>query len=528
MVGGSNSSSFTVQEATATDAEFSDVETLSISGSRNDILSLVTTKAFKADSRVVKLLFTKGSNIGVGPIAIEGAYTFTDAMTTCTAAGQCQVPSFSVPAGTYNEPVSVQLSSETDGAEIYYTLDGNTPSKSSTKYTAAIVLSEAKTIKAIAVKDGMTDSEVNTAAYAFKPVQPTISGEKFFMTSTTVTLACTTDGAVVYYTTDGTAPSSTSTKYTAPFTLDATATVKAIAIKTGWTDSDVAEQEFSKIVVKMVAEAIAVIDAAGSAEVQNQYVEGIICQIDSYNESDKSITYWISADGTTTTKLKVNSGLGIDGAKFNAKTDLSEGDKVVVKGDLKKYNSNYQFNQGNQLVSRVTAEVASLAISGTPDKVKYGEGELFDPKGLVATATYNTGYKKVISEGLVWSNNLTDGKVTDAVTVKVTVQLGEIVSPAYDVNVTVTEQAPVLSLEEKTYTTAQTLTITAASGAKIYYTTDGTDPTNTSTEYTAPVELNTRGTYTFKVIAISAKGESAIVSATFVLNLPFASLEEPQ
>ncbi len=70
MIGGTNTSSIKVQGSS--DGEtFTDIETLSISGSQNDILTLTTTNAFAESVRYVKLVFTKGSNVGVGPITIS-------------------------------------------------------------------------------------------------------------------------------------------------------------------------------------------------------------------------------------------------------------------------------------------------------------------------------------------------------------------------------------------------------------------------------------------------------------------------
>ena len=69
MIGGNNTSSIKVQES-ADGETFDDLETLSISGSQNAVLTLATTKAFAATSRYIKLLFTKGSNVGVGPISL--------------------------------------------------------------------------------------------------------------------------------------------------------------------------------------------------------------------------------------------------------------------------------------------------------------------------------------------------------------------------------------------------------------------------------------------------------------------------
>lgn len=60
-----------------------------------------------------------------------------------------------------------------------------------------------------------------------------------------VTLETTTPGATIYYTTDGSTPDATDNEYTAPFTLTESATVKAIAIAAGFTDSAIAEAEFT-------------------------------------------------------------------------------------------------------------------------------------------------------------------------------------------------------------------------------------------------------------------------------------------
>ena len=61
--------------------------------------------------------------------------------------------------------------------------------------------------------------------------KPSITGTTPFYGETTVSIDCTTEGAAIYYTTDGTEPTTTSTAYTAPFTLNASATVKAISAK---------------------------------------------------------------------------------------------------------------------------------------------------------------------------------------------------------------------------------------------------------------------------------------------------------
>ena len=81
-------------------------------------------------------------------------------------------PTASVEAGTYTSAQSVELSTATEGADIYYTTDGTAPTTSSTKYTEAITVNADTTIKAIAVMEGCDNSEVLTAAYKINVIVP--------------------------------------------------------------------------------------------------------------------------------------------------------------------------------------------------------------------------------------------------------------------------------------------------------------------------------------------------------------------
>lgn len=89
----------------------------------------------------------------------------------------------------------------------------------------------------------------------------------------------------------------------------------------------------------------------------------------------------------------------------------------------------------------------------------------------------------------------------------------------------VTVTPPSFSLEAGTYTSAQTLELTADAGCSIYYTTDGTTPTNASTPYTSAITVNE--TMTVKAIAYDADGNaSSVVTKEYVFPETVASIAE--
>ena len=87
-------------------------------------------------------------------------------------------PIFSVLEGEYTEAQSVEISCATEGATIYYTTDGTDPTNESTRYTGAVTISSTTTLKAIAIKDGMNNSEVATALYTISISDYIIDFEK--------------------------------------------------------------------------------------------------------------------------------------------------------------------------------------------------------------------------------------------------------------------------------------------------------------------------------------------------------------
>ncbi len=209
-----------------------------------------STTEFSANttgSTCVSLLGTFGSfatNVTFTPAAggtRTATLTATDSLAssgtaTITGKGLSQTaatPSFSPAAGTYNVTQTVAISDATASVSIYYTTDGTTPTTGSTLYTAPITVSTSETIQAIATGSGLTSSAVASATYTISipATTPTFSpAGGTFTAAQTVTISDASAGVTIYYTTNGTTPTSSSTAYTAPIAVATTETLKAIAV----------------------------------------------------------------------------------------------------------------------------------------------------------------------------------------------------------------------------------------------------------------------------------------------------------
>jgi hypothetical protein len=155
---------------------------------------------------------------------------------TLTNEGTAHVatPGFFPPGGTYDAAQSVIISETTSDSSIFYTTDGTTPTTSSPTYIGPIAVSKSETINAIAVAPGYLQSATANAAYKITaPVAPTPG------VSQQITITEALAGATVYYTTDGTTPTTKSTKYTGPIALSSSSILKFIAVAPGYTTSNV-------------------------------------------------------------------------------------------------------------------------------------------------------------------------------------------------------------------------------------------------------------------------------------------------
>lgn len=172
-----------------------------------------------------------------------------------------------------------------------------------------------------------------------------------------VTLSAET-GTTIYYTTDGSVPTSGSNEYTAAINVSEDMTIKAIANKDG-EDSEISTATYVILDIATgteadpytVADAYTAIDAGVFLE--DVYAAGTVSEIvTAYNSEYGNITYNISSDGTTEgAQLQAYRGKSYNGDNFTSDDDIQVGDEVVVYGTLTKYGSTYEFAAGNQLVS---------------------------------------------------------------------------------------------------------------------------------------------------------------------------------
>ena len=128
-----------------------------------------------------------------------------------------------------------------DGKQ-YSAVNTKTDCAPNTEYTGYVRIPETDTQKASAVTSStQTAPKLTVAAPVFKP-----DGATSFRGTQTVEISCATPGASIYYTTDGTTPTSTGTIYSGAISLTSTTTIKAIAVKADMNDSAVAEATFTR------------------------------------------------------------------------------------------------------------------------------------------------------------------------------------------------------------------------------------------------------------------------------------------
>ena len=219
----------------------------------------------------------------------------------------------------------------------------------------------------------------------FDPVEGTYASAK------DVTISTTTTGATIYYTTDGSTPTTSSSTYSSAITVSSNKTIKAMAVKANYTDSDVATATYTFVSLAhegtqedpyTVADARNAIDALDVTPT-NVFATGIVSNIvEAYSSQHSNITFDISTDGETTSdQLRAYRCGGTDAASIQV------GDVVVVSGDLTLYGSTYEFSSGCTLISRTSS--SSKVAAGFSFSSNSAEADLADLSSFTAPTFSN-------------------------------------------------------------------------------------------------------------------------------------------
>ena len=158
-------------------------------------------------------------------------------------------PTFIPESGVFEEPVTVSLMAP-EGGSIYYTLGTEEPSDASIRYSAPIVLEEngIYDFSAVCISDRGTLSEIARARFEIDihtPAEPVIMEPSGRYDRATMIAAVAEEGCFIYYTTDGTDPTTESTRYTAPIPMPLGSSVyRFIAADLDGNMSSVVEREY--------------------------------------------------------------------------------------------------------------------------------------------------------------------------------------------------------------------------------------------------------------------------------------------
>ena len=180
----------------------------------------------------------------------------------------------------------------------------------------------------------------------------------------------------------------------------------------------------------------------------------------------------------------------------------------AIKGGLQ--DNQLRIYKSSTLTISSTRSIQKIVITSAPSSNKYAAD------GFTAEGYSYSSDKKIGT----WEGSATSVTLTASVA---QVRMTQIVVTLEDDNVAV--KTPAFTIPAGEYTQAQTVGITCATAdAKIYYTLDGTDPSEASTEYTAPFEVAT--TTTVKAIAIKGADKSNITEAKYTIIKIIANTQE--
>lgn len=338
--------------------------------------------------------------------------------------------------------------------------------------------------------------------------------------SGSVNVTITSDaGAEIFYTTDGSTPTTNSTLYTGTLTIDSSLTLKAFAILAGANDSAVATAEFDQTTLQSPW----VDDTIGSVPEGNaHYAAGVFTcggagKIDSTGTADSFhfIHQLLTGDGEIIAHVT-----GIDASDAAARAGVMIREQLTV-------GSKHAFIATENGASRNAAWRRRVTTDGNNAHTSGPVGDDDRWVRLVRSGNSFSAYVKN-NEGDSW----TQAGSSVSITMSNTVHIGLVVMAnsltvigtgtfeSVSVSGGVAVATPSIAPSGGTFSGIVTVSLSCAtSGADIRYTTDGNDPTTNATLYSTPFTLSASATVKAQAFK-DGMADSSVASATFTKDLP--------
>jgi Chitobiase/beta-hexosaminidase C-terminal domain len=457
---------------------------------------------------------TRRGRLASTPVAVAVAMV---ALSACGGSGPLSgttaTPTFSPGAGTVNYGQKITISTTTANATIFYTLDGTPPQTSATgatkKYTGSITITSATTIKAVATASGFNTSMLASAAYTVSAVQmaatPSFNPPAGAVApGTTVAISTTTPNATIYYTTNGADPTSSSTQYTAPIAITAAVTIKALAIASGLANSAVASAAYTTVTPTA---ATPTFSPAGGAVAAGSTV--------AISTTTAGATIYYTTDGTDPGPTAPSSSMYTAPIPITAAVTIKAVATAPGFENSPVGSAAYTLTVVPTAVTPTFSPAAGAVLSGTTVTISTTTAG--------ATIRYTTDGTDPGPSSTAYTTPI---PVTAAVTIKAIASASgfadsAVGSAAY--TLLLPAATPTFSPAPGAVLSGTMVTIsTTTANATIRYTTDGTDPGPTSTQYTAPIAITAAAT--IKAIASAAGfSDSAVGSAAYTILAPVAT-----
>jgi hypothetical protein len=386
-------------------------------------------------------------------------------------------------SGSYNSPQNITLTADRNST-IYYTTNGSTPTTASTIYTDPIIVTSSITLKYFAVDNFGAASEITTLVYIFDNILPAtnaIPDGGIFNAPFTITLTAN-ESVTVYYTLDGTNPTTSSTVYVEPISITQDTILKYFSIDSANNISDTITEEYVFDYVPPVVN----VSTAGGMYNQAQYIELI---------SDKPAIIYYTTNGSTpnsdstqyTTPIFINTDTTL---KYFAVDEATNVSSVVTV--------NYTFDF---VIPTITNNVSSGTYN-TEQNVSLSASE-------PSTIYYTIDGNEPTSASTVYTTPIVVN--TDTTLKYFAIDAVGNSSVVYTVPYTFDYDAPIVTPSSSSglYNVALNVALSANEAATIYYTINGTEPTTASNVYSTPIFINSDTT--LKYFAIDAGTNSSTV-----------------